>query len=135
VSHLIILYIAKIIYHTHKLSSINRFTTSARIHLGACWPKTENIAVYLVMYMYITCSTCKPPNVAPICCNFLTCRLGEVPAHYTKCITYPRVNFALYFNKPAQTQVNLHTKKKNPEWYYIRCEMKWKTMHIIRCQC
>jgi hypothetical protein len=62
-------------------------------------------------YIYITCFICKPPNVAPISCNFLTCRLGAVPAHYTKCMTYPRINFVWYFNKATQTQVNLHTIK------------------------
>ena len=90
--------------------SINHFTISARIHLGTCWPRSENMAVCLVMYMYVTCSMCKPPNVAPLCCNFLTCRLGAVPAHHTKCITYPRINFASYFYKATLTQVNLHVK-------------------------
>jgi len=120
-----------LISYTIHISSIDRFTISARIHLGTCWPRSENTAVCLVTYTYITCSTYKPPNVAPIRCNFLTCRLGVVPAHHTKCVTYPRINFASYFNKAAQTQVNLHTTEQNPEGYYIRCEMNWNTMRII----
>jgi hypothetical protein len=37
------------------------------------------------VYMYVTFPTCNPWNDVPLCCGFLSCRLGCVPACHSKC--------------------------------------------------
>jgi hypothetical protein len=75
------------------------------------------ISVPSVIDVHITFSTCKPLNALPLCCDFLTCKLGTVPVTdksimpYLYSITYFYI-FHMYvvFNVLSNLKNNINVK-------------------------